>query len=455
MLKHIVVILSILLTSCASYKPEPLPAGLSTKSLKTRYNRLIADASNFKHERLKSVKLNFNAPLTAKELSIITVLINPDLIALRAKEGVASAQVFSAGLIPDPTFSFSFDKYLHQTIPATIPLVNGLSASIGYNLMSLIMRKTNINVVKAQYDQIHFDVAWQEWLYANNAELLATRLYFLKSQINIVKQSLASSKKLVTLAKRNLKIHDLTIDAYALRQSSYMYVLYTMQSLKRQYNQALLQLHQTLGIQPTDNIRLSKPNLYKASNYNLDKLYELAFESRLDLTALRAGYQSQESSIHQAILQQFPTFFLDVSRGHDTGNVNTLGSIINFTIPIFNRNQGAIKSALAMREQLYKEYTARLFKTRSDIATLVTDLKILEQTETLLKQTIPDLRESVRLMYQGLKKGNITEVAYQGARMGLFDKELNLISIEQQKAEQRIALQIAIGRQWNEVNKKS
>src|SRR5699024_5300613 len=63
---------------------------------------------------------------------------------------------------------------------------------------------------------------------------------------------------------------------------------------------------------------------------------------RLDLIALRHGYQSQEQTVRAAILAQFPTLSLGVGHTHDFGNFPTLGPTLSLALPVFDRNQGAM-----------------------------------------------------------------------------------------------------------------
>jgi outer membrane protein TolC len=92
-----------------------------------------------------------------------------------------------------------------------------------------------------------------------------------------------------------------------------------------------------------------------------------------------------------------------------------------------------------------------LHQTKADIAILVADLNHLRQTERILAQELPGMRKTERIMREGLRNGNITQITYQDIRSTLFNKELKLLMLEQDAAEQMIALQIAIGKSWNEV----
>src|ERR1700687_2090637 len=104
-----------LLISCVSYSPKPLRGAEFKKQLIiVDQNVLIQEAIQPRHPSIPTIKLDFSKPLTAEELRVIAVLVNPTLKALRAKEGVARAQVFDAGLLPNPQFNGSYDQPLHQ-----------------------------------------------------------------------------------------------------------------------------------------------------------------------------------------------------------------------------------------------------------------------------------------------------------------------------------------------------
>jgi len=74
----------------------------------------------------------------------------------------------------------------------------------------------------------------------------------------------------------------------------------------------------------------------------LRKMHELA-QRRPDLLALQAGYRSQEARVRAAILGQFASITLGITRARDTGSVSTNGFTIGLTLPLFSGNRGEIK----------------------------------------------------------------------------------------------------------------
>lgn len=98
---------------------------------------------------------------------------------------------------------------------------------------------------------------------------------------------------------------------------------------------------------------------------------------RLDLIALRRGYQSQEYQVRLAILQQFPRLNLGISRARDNTGVYSVDLLVGIELPIFNHHQAAIARQRATLRQLYDEYVARVSAARMDIATLLADVAAL------------------------------------------------------------------------------
>jgi outer membrane protein TolC len=436
------IMVAILPIGCSTYQPRPLNTADLNRALSGFNKKEVAQQANLlNHPRISAISINFSKPLTARELSVLAVLVSPDLKALRAKEGVANAQVFDAGLLPDPKLTYTYAKTL-QNIPG---LVNAYSYDLFWDVASLVTTQTQLKIVKAQSLQTRYDIAWQEWLTANQAQLLASRIYFLRQQLKVAKETTGAAKRILDITKSNLLKHNTTIDEFGLRQATYLDFLDQTVTIERTLQKTILQLNQLLGIPPDKTIAINvKPIAFAPLNMN--KLFEEAEVYRLDLLALQAGYLSQEATLYKAVLGQFPHFTLDIIKGRDNTNVHSIGPAIGFDIPIINRNRGTIAIAKATREQLYLEYIARLNQTRSDIATLVTELSIINKEEKILRKQLPELKKAERLMRDGVSKGNITLITYESVLTSLLTNQLRLLTLEQTTAEQMIGLQIATGK---------
>ncbi len=149
--------------------------------------------------------------------------------ALRAKEGVADAQVFNTGLLPDPKLAYT---YL-WTIPPVPGYVNAYNYDLFWDIDSIVTTRTALKVERAKADQTRYDVAWQEWMSANQAELLASRIYFLQKQVHVAKKATATAKHILGVTNFDLLKHDATIDEFGLRQSVYLDFLDQTATLER------------------------------------------------------------------------------------------------------------------------------------------------------------------------------------------------------------------------------
>lgn len=434
------IIFSILLIGCSTYHRKPLNHDEINEILNTP--SAISDQNHSECDLACDVEEILKRRLNDREIKELAVLISPDLKALRAKEKVACAQVFDAGLLPDPQMAIT---YAHP--PGMMPgTTDAYSFGLNYDIGALATVWLNKKIACEKANQTRYDVAWQEWLTANQAQLLAIKIYYLQQQLGVAQRASKSAKDLVDLTKIELEKHDTTIDVFGLRQATYLDFVGRAISLDRTLKKTILELNALLGLPPEKKLFLKVKDSMKIRSLNPDEIFKAAQGCRLDLLALRAGYDSQEAKVLQTILGQFPHFSMGINRSKDDTGIITNGISLNFDLPIFNRNRGAIAIAETTREQLYLEYIARLNQTRSDIASLVTDLKLVVKEVAVLDKELPKMREAQKLMWVGVEKGNITLITYSSFLTDFVTNELKLLSLKQNKAELQIALQIAQGR---------
>src|SRR5262249_36721108 len=79
-------------------------------------------------------------------------------------------------------------------------------------------------------------------------------------------------------------------------------------------------------------------------------------DRRLDLLALRRGYESQDHKLRAAILAQFPKISIGFNAKRDTSNVETLGCGVEIDLPLFSHNQTVIAEETVTRQKLFDEY---------------------------------------------------------------------------------------------------
>ena len=204
-------------------------------------------------------------------------------------------------------------------------------------------------------------------------------------------------------------------------------------------------LNRLLGLPPEAQLTLAASEPAGDPPGDAEALFARARAERLDLKALEAGYASQEAVLRKAVLDQFPNLQLTLSRSQDTAKNQTFGPAVNFTLPLWNRNQGGIAIAKATREQLRAEYDARLFATRADIAELVDTLALEQRQRSDAAVQASALDRAALAAEAAAARGDIAHVTAEAARQSATDKILALIGLDQSIAEQTTALELAVG----------
>lgn len=435
------MLLPLVVSGCASYGAAPLSidAGLPRP--------LIADAANLApviHPRLATKPLDLNRPLDELDLARLALILSPELAAQRAQVGVAQAQLFAAGLLPDPQLSLVLDKPYDPT------LVNALAGSLGFELGSLLTHSAQKDSKHAVLAKVHSDVAWSEWLAINQVRTLSRRIFFLQRQLKIAEDATAVAGKIYRLSAGNTRRGDAKLDETTLLQVGFLDAQDRSLALRRNLAAARQQLNAAIGLAPDASLSLAEPSARQnVAALDPTQLTQLALRQRFDLQALREGYAAQEADLRRAVRASIPLPQLSLDRARDTGAVWTHGLGIALSLPLWNRGRGDIKIASATRSQLAAEYAARVHQTQNDIAAADADLQAINAERGALADEIPILTHAAEVIGKAARAGNLPLITYETIRASLLDKQLALSALEQAQAEGEVALETAVGdRLW-------
>lgn len=418
-----VVALSLaVLASCIRYTPAPLAEAPTSAQLL----QVIPAA---KHCQI--------SPTVAAAWAVIG---NADLRAMRTRMQVAAAQVFAAGLLPDPQIALTSD--FPYNMAGFVQAYNiGSSLDIG----ALFVRGKQVRIARQQADQVHRDVAWSEYLMAAQARLQATRIAALAPQFALAQTTVMQLQASLAIAEEALRKGDARLDDVTLRRASLIDARTRAADLERQLGEARHMLNHLLGVTPESRIDILAEPHGDADPVALNDITAQAIHDRLDLAALRAGYASAETSVARAILGQYPRVTLGYTNIRDTSDVRTNGLTINFDLPVWNRNRGGIAIAKATRAQLKAEYEARLVQTNAEIAAARTEQQRLRMQRARLLQDLPTLIVAEQKLSNAYARGAISLLIFEPIRASLIDKQLALMALDQAIAENDIALDIARG----------
>lgn len=433
-----------MMAACAAYHPRPLTRACASTALsEPPLPALEVAAARVRHPLLRPVAFN-GVRLNPDQIAVLAVVANPSLRAARAGAGVARAQVIEAGLLPNPTFSYG----LSLPMGNTTGLTRGYSFGLGFDLRALLLRNTRVAAARAQAHSVALNIAWQEWQVAEGAKLHALRVIALNEAVAEAKAIEQDATREAHVMRRALDAHEVTLVEEAAAATAANTARTALISLEGQRAQERLALNRAVGLAPQARLPLER-SLHLRRWRTLPRLSTVLHHlqsRRLDLVALRYGYESAEARLREQVLAQFPRISLSLGRARDTTDVNTINTGISIGLPIFNHNQGRIALAAATRRQLFDRYTERLFAARSQIARILSDMKWLKRRMRGEQGEIRSLARLAGATKQAFVHGDVNSIVYYGIREQLASQRLMLAGVTRRLDDLGVALEIASGR---------
>ena len=420
------------LTACASYAPDPLgsaPTATTPAAFSTAVNRPY----------LAPVTIDLSQPLDSNAIATVAVIANPDLKALRARADVSDAQVFSAGLLPDPTFSAGVDTVLSG--PDTKA---NLTAALGLDLNALRTRSIARSQSQAESRQVRLDLAWSEWQTSGQARLQAIRIQMLERQLAINTASKDAQDSLLKRTSHAAGRGDVAADQLQTARAAAATAVEAYRTTGRSLAAARLELTRLLGLPPETTVTLAPAPLPDAPP-TAEVLVNLAIAGRSDLAALREGYTAQEAALHKAVLDQFPALNLTITANRDSADNMLVGPAVDFTLPVWNRNRGGIAVERTTRAALKAEYDARLFQTRAEISAAVNEIMRLRTQRDDLLTDLPAAQRFTEATAKAASRGDLSPATAEAAAQTLRDKQSQVYQSEQDIAELTISLELLTG----------
>lgn len=418
---------------CAIYHRHALPRG---PDLAGHTTDLHADVANLALPGVRARPLDWHSGLNGDQLAELAVLNNPDLRAARAGAGVAGAQAFAAGLVPDPQASASLDR-VDSSGPG---LVNGHSVGLNYDIGALLTHHDRHESARHHLRQVNLDLLWQEWQVAQQ-----TRLTYVKIIADRRKQALLAGDhdsrrdycRHVRAAADAGDIDPATADAELANCAD---VLSRITATERDLQSALLDLHRLIGLSPDAKLKLAGSSSDTTTSLpDAGKALKHLDRRRPDLLALRQGYASQDASLRAAVLSQFPDISVGVNRASDTSNVKTTGFSISLNLPIFSA-RGDIAVARATRRKLRAEYQARLDQADTEVRSLLVAGRLLKKQLREMRAQRVHLQNRLRQSAKAWRQGDLDSTTYFQTRGSLRD--LGLTIIDMQSALQRVSISL-------------
>jgi len=375
------------------------------------------------------------------EVTLLAVTRNPDLLAARARAGVAEAQLVQAGVLPNPSLS-----------GAILPLLSGAGSVPGWNLglsqdiKALIVLKPKRRSARDSLNQVRADLLWQEWQVAGQARQLAGDIVLGERLRPMLEQAYELMAKRYSANRKALEAGNGTLSTLAPSAAA----LQTARAAMLQQDQAQLasrhKLNALLGIAPDVALPLADAiDLPGFDPREVRVMLGTLPERRPDLLALRAGYAAQDEQLRVAILSQFPDLVLGASASSDNSKVISGGPNVQLGLPVFDRNQGNIAIARATREQLNREYAARLAAVTGEVGALLSEREQIALQLAAVSHDLDQARVAADRAARAFASGTLDERAFVDLLSTRFSKEQEVMTLELALFDRQVAIQTLIG----------
>ena len=428
----------LILTGCATYSALPLGDGHGA----SRVAQLTAPTSVMPLPALTMHRFDPSDGLDATEVAMLAVANSPALKLKRDELGLARAQAFAAGLLPDPQLSLGEDFPQHSGPGLTSAFNLGISADI----TALLTRSSRTAEARGHVEQVNLDLLWAEWQTVTQARQLFNQITSLRAQQRRLQSEAAALAPVDRFVQMALQAGNVTYDTASAGLNAGADVRKRLGDTAVQLHQAESDLHVLLGLAATAPIDLvSTVDPAQPTAGQIQQALTDLPARRPDLLALKAGYGAQNAKLRGAILAQFPALTLGFNSARDTSAIYTEGFSIGISLPLFNRNRGNIAIERATRVQLKDAYAERVLAARSDVQRLQADLATLDRQREPLAAHVHQLDAARSAAEKAWREQLLDWPTYLTIRSNVLSADLDLLNFREQQATVATALQALLG----------
>ena len=430
---------SLVSSGCAIYHPLPLRAESN------RVSTLTVPSGTLLPGGLKTHEFDPSDGLDATEVSMAAVVYSPELRVMRAQAMVSGAQAFAAGLLPDPVFGLSRDKPNAGQVGASVAYTRGVSWDFG-QLVTYDARQSALHHTE---EQVNLSVLWAEWQVVCQSRLLFVRIQQGRALVERLRQEADTLRPLRPRLEAALRAGTITFDVATTGLSAALDVERQLSEARSSLSAAEHDLRELIGLEATEPLSLvGDADLAVPDDATVNAVLLETPPRRPDLRALIAGYAAQDSRVRAAILGQFPAVNFGLTKTRDNSNIASNGFTLSVSLPVFDRNQGAVRVEQASREQLNAEYSQRLLSTRADVARLLDAQRILTEREASLAPYAAKVEAIAANASAAYSRGIMDWTVYVALRQSALAASTELISLRETLAETRIGLATLVTGEW-------
>lgn len=372
---------------------------------------------------------------------------SPALKEARAEYATARAlaKVRTPGTNPTldigPQFGFGPD------VGGASPLAPLASISFLIPLGGKRKRQDQVNQVTAALAHTEAAIRHRE-LYLE-LRLLYTRLVLSRTRIEIRGKTLELAGKAVEISKQAVSKGVGTKLDGALPELEHLRLKTELLTFLGEKLEVERRLSRLIGIQTAYFQHLPETALpdLPAALPSTEDLKSSLLANHPELARFRARYEVAERELHLEIARQYPDFFIGPSYERETGErKNILGLTLGIEIPVFNKNQQAIATSKAKREEVRAKYEAAANLALADLDGAIRVYALAaEKLKSVKDALLPKAQENVELARKSLDAGATDVLRYLEAERGLRQAMLESVEADVAIREALVELERTVG----------
>ncbi len=419
------------LSGCETYQPMHLEDRVTLKTVHLEVDE--------KHA-LRVHRFDPSDGLDMTEVAMLAVANNPALMLARDDAGIAHAQAYSSGLLPDPQLNFGND-FPMQSIPGTVKAYN---VGLGYDISRFVSKSAISSAAKLENRKTDLNLLWQEWQVIAQARLLFSRIVDQEEMLHwlTMNRNLLEDRYRKASSEKGLVAGDVVNSALAAWQDAAR----QESELERLQAKTRADLNALLGLQPDAKLRLVRDkNVDAPDEAGIEQALAHLAERRPDLQALKAGFAAQDARYRAALLAQFPPLNLAFTRSRDNVGINMYGYSLALGLPLLNGNRGNIRIEQATRQKMRDEYQARLNAAYVEVKQLMVDSRLMLAQLKASEAGLRVLDDASAGAAQAFASGDLDGTGFAVLESSRIAKHVEVARLQQSLMENRIALLTLLG----------
>jgi cobalt-zinc-cadmium efflux system outer membrane protein len=339
--------------------------------------------------------------LTLEQLESMALHCNPTLVQAQAQVEASMSKSFQAGLLPNPVAG-----YVSEQMGAG----GGPGETQGGFIEQEIMRGGKLRLSRAKYRQeavqAEMQVLAQQMRISNGVRMKFYEILAAQQLVEIERELLQNHEELLRTTREMANVGQANRPDVLQAQVSVQRHRITLRSAENRLRKSWQGLVAMVGMPQLPFSRVAGDIEQDGPTIDFEEALQRIFQNSPELQVARAEVMRDEITVRRERVQPIPNAFLRVESGYNWEvNRTTAGVQYGWNFPIFNRNQGTIREAMAEVTRARAEVTRLELELRERLAEVFSRYQTaLATVETYRAETLPQAREAYQLTQDGYRQ---------------------------------------------------